>query len=239
MISESSKSDISGPSSVRWRRLHPPMQGGVRTKSGNYVKCQIECSTWQQGCPWPPLKHLHHRNHPPGENRGPIHREVYTQQSLHPGVQRSLHTRHDFWGQLSPAHAVLSDAPVPATFEGRDGDTCPGLRLAGTFLLGLQGHSLKLLLKNWGNTQFARGEDAMLGETEHLTWTLAWRGRARRPCKRLDAQRSADINLPCATCVHSLYFGQDPSKPISLGGGVSNGSSLNLGLQSLPPHHIS
>lgn len=78
------------------------------------------------------------------------------------------------WRQLSPTHAVLSDAPVPAMFEGRDGDTCPGLRLAGTFLLnrlGLQGRSLKPLLKNQGNTQFVRGADAMVGGTEHLTWT--------------------------------------------------------------------
>lgn len=34
---------------------------------------------------------------PAGENHGPTHRDVYTQQSLHPGVPRNLATRHDLW----------------------------------------------------------------------------------------------------------------------------------------------
>ena len=42
-----------------------------------------------------------------------------------------------------------------------------------------------------------------------------------------------------AQSVFTLFiFGQYPSEPISLGGRVPNGSALNLGLQSLPPHHI-
>lgn len=114
----------------------------------------------------------------------------------------------------------------------------------GSFLLNLlvlQDHSRKPLVKNRDTTPFVRGEEAVLSGPEHLTWTSTRDrvGREGLATLLLAAQRSADINLPRTTCIHSLYFGQYPSKPISLGEGVPNGSSFNCGLPSLPLQHIS